>query len=139
LVLAAASAAEIPLRSAIDAAASGRLSTADSDFRLARALRPWDGGIAATAAHAYAVLVLDGIGSAGERGAPWAREELGAYHDSSQALADMAIMEFARRRPNEGAALLTKAVALDPANPSLRDLEAQATGAAKTAGRGVAR
>ena len=136
LVLACAAAAEIPLRTAIDAAASGRLSAADSDFRLARTLRPWDGAIAATAAHAYAVLVLDGAVSAGERGAPWARDELRAYPHSPQALADSAVMELALDRPDAASALLAKALSFDPANPSLRALASQAT-SAKPAGGGA--
>ncbi len=56
VILAAAAVAEIPLRSALDDAAAGHLSAADSQFRLARDLRPWDPAVDTEAAHAFADL-----------------------------------------------------------------------------------
>jgi O-antigen ligase len=119
IVLAAAALAEIPLRSAIDAVASGDFATANADFRTAHALRPWDGEIAATAAHAYATLVVDGISSAAAAGTPWAAKELAAYPNSIQALADSATLDLARHRPAIAARLLSTALKRDPANPEL--------------------
>jgi O-antigen ligase len=120
LVFAAAAAAEIPLRSAIDAAASGDIAAANGDFRAALALRPWDPGIDATAAHAYATLVNDGVTVAAPAGAPWAAKELGWFPHSTQALTDSATIELADGRVGAAARLLRRALRGDPMNPQLR-------------------
>jgi tetratricopeptide (TPR) repeat protein len=120
VVLAAAALAEVPLRSGIEAAASGRFAAADRDFDLARALRPWDADVAATAAHAYASLASDGIASAAGPGARWTADELRAYPRSIQALEDGAAIDFAAGHPQASAALLGRALRLEPANPDVR-------------------
>ena len=119
LVLAAAAAAEIPLRSAIDATATDRFAAANRDFNTAHALRPWDDAIAATAAHAYARLAADGITSAAPAGAPWIAKALAAYPHWIQPLSDGATIDLASHRPTAAVALLSNAVGRDPANPDL--------------------
>jgi O-antigen ligase len=126
LVLSCAAFAEIPLRAAIDAAASGDFGAADRDFRTAELLRPWDGGIDASAAHAYATLATDGIASAAARGAPWASKELSAYPNSIQALTDSAQIDFALHEAAPARRLLATALKHDPANPELRAVAARA-------------
>lgn len=116
----AAAVAEIPIRSAITAAASGHLRAANNDFRLARELQPWDGNVAATAAHAYAALIRDGIDSASKFGAPWSVEELRDYPNWVEALSDGVTINVARGQKTNAWRLLRKAITLDPANPVLR-------------------
>ena len=119
VLLAAAALAELPLRSGIDAAASDGFAAANRDFDLARSLRPWDGAVAATAAHAYATLASDGIASAAGPGARWAHDELSAYPRSLQALEDGAAIDFAAGRLPVAASLLARALRLEPANPDV--------------------
>lgn len=119
LALAAAAAAEIPLRSAIDAAATGRFTAANTDFTTAQTLRPWDDSIAAIAAHAYATLATDGIVTAPKFGAPWVAKALAAYPDWIQPLSDAATIDLTMHRPVPATELLRKAVAHDPANPDM--------------------
>ncbi len=120
VVFVAAALAELPLRSGIEAAASGRFAAADRDFDLARSLRPWDAGVAATAAHAYATLASDGIASAAGPGASWVADELSAYPRSIQALEDGAAIDFAAGQLSASSALLVRALRLEPANPDVR-------------------
>jgi O-antigen ligase len=127
MVLAGAALAELPLRSAIVAAASGRLAAADQDFRLARTLRPWDSGVDAAAGHAFATLASDGVAGAGAMGVPWAARALTATPDSTEVLADTAEIDLATARTAEAARLLAVALRLDPSNP---DLQVQAAGVA---------
>jgi hypothetical protein len=47
--------AELPLRIAVDSLASGDRSAADTAFATARTLRPWDPGVPAAAAYAFAM------------------------------------------------------------------------------------
>lgn len=133
IVLAGAAFAEIPLRSAIDAAATGHFATADRDFRTAQLLRPWDGEISATAAHAYATLVSYGIRSAAATGEPWASKELSAYPDSIQALTDNAQIDLALHRTASARRLLSSALRREPANPHL---QAQAASLERPPARG---
>jgi len=119
VVFAAGALAEIPLRSGIDAAASGQFATADRDFNLARDLRPWDRAPAATAAHAYATLASDGIRSAAGPGTRWVKDELSAYPRSIQALEDGATIDFATGHAAASAALLARARRLEPNNPDV--------------------
>lgn len=130
IVLSSAAFAELPLRSAILAAASGHFASANRDFHIAEVLRPWDADISATAAHAYATLASDGITSAAQAGAPWSTAELGTYPDSIQALADAATLDLARQRPAAAAHLLSRALGHDPTNPDL-DAEAAEVALAK--------
>ncbi len=126
IVLGSAALAELPLRSAILATASGRFASANRDFHLAEALRPWDAGITATAAHAYATLASDGISTATRLGAPWAASELAAYPDSVQAFSDAATLDLAGRQPAAAMRLLSRALELDPENPDLQTEAARA-------------
>jgi hypothetical protein len=119
-VLVSAAIAEIPLRSAIDAAASGNLKGANSDFDVARALRPWDAAIPATAAHAYVVLAQDGIASAVPYARPWVATELSEYPHSVQVLSDAGNLALARHEPVEALRSFRAARKLDPLNPTLR-------------------
>jgi len=119
LVLAGAAFAELPLRSAIEAAASGRLATADRDFRLARLLRPWDSGIDAAAGHAFAALARDRVPGAAASGVPWEARALAATPDSIEVLADAAEIDLATSRVREAARLLAVALRYDPSNPDL--------------------
>jgi O-Antigen ligase len=119
VILAAAAAAEIPQRSAITAVASDHFPAANKDFRLAHDLRPWDGNVDAVAAHAYATLVRDGIASAAPAGMPWSTQELSAYPDWVQALADGAAIDAGLGRLRSAKALLSRALARDPENPEL--------------------
>lgn len=122
LVSAAAAAAEIPLRLAIDDAASGHLKASERQFDLARDLRPWDPAIAATAAHAYATLAADGFGAAIPPGLYWASRELSAYPHNIQALSDGATLELAGGDRDAARPLLVRALRLEPRNPDLRRL-----------------
>ena len=120
IVLTGAAFAELPLRSAIDAAATGHFDTANHDFRAAQLLRPWDAEIDAMAAHAYATLASYGIAGAAEQGAPWAAKELAAHPDSVQALMDTAQLDLARNERAGARRLLLRALGLEPANAELR-------------------
>ncbi len=116
IVTACAAAAEIPLRQAIDDAASDHLSRSDALFHLAEHLRPWDPAIAATAAHAYATLAGFGITPAGLLGDSWSRDTLNSDPYSIPALTDAAALALAQRRPGSAERLLERAHALEPAN-----------------------
>jgi O-antigen ligase len=122
VLFAAAAAAEIPLRLAIEDAASGHLAAAQQQFGLARDLRPWDPEIAATAAHAYASLAADRIAPAVAPGIYWASRELSAYPHNIQALSDSATLELAAGRRDAARALLVRALQLEPHNPDLQRL-----------------
>jgi hypothetical protein len=128
VVLVAAALAELSLRSGIEDAAAGRLRAADRDFRLARDLRPWDSGIDAQVAHAFAVLAGDGVGGAGARGTPWARRSLDATPNSIDALSDAAEIDLATGRTHAAARRLATAIRDDPANPQLRAQEKSLAG-----------
>jgi len=120
LVLSAAALAEIPLRSALVAAASGHFVAANQDFRTAEALRPWDMAIAAIAGHAYATLAGDGSPSAARFGLGWSERDVAAFPHSVQALADAATLAAAGGEHARSAALLDRALRADPNNPDLR-------------------
>jgi O-antigen ligase len=119
LILAAGALAEIPLRSGIIALASGRLSGAETDFHLAEDLRPWDSGIPALAAHAYAALAQHGVPAAARPAASWSRLELADLPSSIQALEDSAAAAAAQGKHTRAAQLLTTALQGDPHNPRL--------------------
>ncbi len=124
VVMAATAAAEVPLRSAIDDAASDHLAAADHEFRIAHALRPWDAAVYTTAAHAFATLARDGIGTAIAPGLHWSAKELSAYPDSIQALSDAAVLDLADRLPQAATRRLERALRLEPPNPDLKQLRA---------------
>jgi O-antigen ligase len=126
IVLSAGALAEIPLRSAILATASGHFANANRDFHLAEALRPWDQEITASAAHAYATLASDGIPTAAAAGARWGSAELAAYPNSIQALTDAATLDLAGQQPAAAMRLLSRALKLDPENPDLQTEAARA-------------
>ncbi len=120
VVLAAAAFAEIPLRQALVRAAAGDLHAANHDFDLARALRPWDPGVAQVATHAYAVLAAHGVLRAAALGSTWAARELDGYPDSVQGLQDAAVIDRALGRRGAADARLRAARRLEPENPVLR-------------------
>jgi O-antigen ligase len=120
LVLGAAALAEIPLRSALVAAASGHFVAANEDFRIAEALRPWDLAITAIAGHAYATLAGAGSSSAARFGVGWSERDVAAFPHSVQALADAATLAAAGGEHARAAALLARALRVDPNNPDLR-------------------
>ena len=120
LVLSTAALAEIPLRSALVAAASGHFAAANEDFHIAEALRPWDLAIAAIAGHAYATLAGAGSANAARIGAGWSERDVAAFPHSVQALADAATLAAAGGERARSAALLARALRMDPNNPDLR-------------------
>jgi O-antigen ligase len=114
--------AELPLRTAILAAAAGRPAAADTAFHRAARRRPWDTGIATIAAHAFAVLAARGVPGAAAAGRPWAAEDVAAHPGSPRTLADAALLAAAAGAPLRARALLRRAWRLDPRDPDLRDL-----------------
>lgn len=119
LLLFLAALAEIPLRNAIEDAASGRLETADHSFHLAQDLRPWDPSIAATAGHAFAVLAGLGEPGAARRGSPWVASELRENSQGVVSLEDAATIDVASHRLRSADSLLQRAQRLDPTNPDV--------------------
>jgi tetratricopeptide (TPR) repeat protein len=119
LLLFLAAWAELPLRTAIDDAAAGRLAAADHSFHLAQNLRPWDPSIAATAGHAFAVLATLGEPDATHRGAPWVATELRENPHAVVTLEDAAAMDVATHRFAEAVVLLRRCEHLDPTNPNV--------------------
>lgn len=126
VVLVSAALAELPLRSAINAAASGRFAAADSDFQAAHQLRPWDRSVTATAAHAYATLLRDGVKTASGTAKPWVAKELAAAPDSVQALSDAATLDIVNGRAGLAWRKLAIALRYDPSNPDLHVATGQA-------------
>jgi O-antigen ligase len=114
IVLVAGALAEVPMRSGLIAAAAGRTRAAQADFRLARALRPWDPGVAAAAAHAYVQLLDDGVHAIAAQAASWSRLELDAYPNSVPALEDAAAAATAHGDLRRAAGLLERAAVHDP-------------------------
>jgi O-antigen ligase len=123
IILLAGALAEMPLRSAVIAAASGRTRAAQADFRLARTLRPWDPGVAALAAHAYAQLLHDGVHAVAAQAESWSQLELRAYPNSVPALEDAATAAAARDDRKLATTLLERAALHDPHDgPALETL-----------------
>jgi hypothetical protein len=127
IVLTGAAFAELPLRSATNAAAAGRVAAANDDFDSAVELRPWDSGIPVSAANAFAVLAANRVPGAAAAGARWSARALDADPRSIAALADAATVDLARARPASAASLLAHALRMDPTNA---DLHIQAAAAA---------
>ena len=119
VVLVAGAIAELPLRSAYLDLGAGRYSQADTEFRLAEHLRPWDAGVAADAAHSYAMLAVAGVPGAARLGLPWAAKELAAWPDSVQGLTDAAALDRQAGRASAAHRLLRRAHRLDPSDPAL--------------------
>ena len=117
VLLLLAAVAEIPLRSAIDDAALGRLGAADHSFHLAQTLRPWDPSIGATAGHAFAVLAALGEPGAAARGEPWVVAEVREDPQGVGSLEDAAAIDVALHRWAAAQSLLVRATSLDPTNP----------------------
>lgn len=112
--------AEVPLRRGLLAAASGEVGAADQAFHQAGQLRPWDAGVGATAAHAFAGLAAVGVAGAAAAGDRWDRDELRTYPGSVQALEDGATLARALHAPDRARELLNRALARDPRNPVVR-------------------
>lgn len=119
LLLVLAAWAEIPLRSAIEDAASGRLAAANHEFHLAQDLRPWDPSVAATAGHAFAVLATLGEPGAAVRASPWVATELRENPSGVVTLEDGAAIDDASGHLGSAASLLKNAQRLDPTNPNV--------------------
>lgn len=134
LVLTAAAVAELPLRSARVAMRTGNAAAADHDFHLAADLRPWDSAVAMQAANTFAILAAAGVPDAADRGASWSRRALDADPRSVAALADAATIDLGRGRPAAAAALLGRALRIDPTNAYLY---LQAAAAARALHRGA--
>ena len=119
VVLSCAAAAELPLRLATVAAAKGEVERANHDFDAASLLRPWDGAVAADAANNFAILATHGVRGAAAAGARWSHRALDADRQSIAALADGAAVALARGEAARAAALLSRALRLDPTNSDL--------------------
>jgi O-antigen ligase len=117
LLLMLAAIAEIPLRLAINDAASGRLDSANGQFHLAADLRPWDPSIDQTAGHAFAVLASYGEPSAASLGLFWTSRELENDPNGVIPLEDAAAVDEEINRSTSSATLLRRAMQLDPTNP----------------------
>jgi O-antigen ligase/polysaccharide polymerase Wzy-like membrane protein/tetratricopeptide repeat protein len=119
LLLFLASWAEIPLRTAIDDAAAGRLEAANRSFHLAENLRPWDPSIAATAGHAFAVLTSMGEPGAAHRAAPWVATEVRENPRGVVPLEDAASLDVATHHLLSAVVVLRRCQHLDPTNPDI--------------------
>jgi hypothetical protein len=119
LLLFLAACAEIPLRTAINDAASGHLEAANGSFQLAQDLRPWDPSVAATAGHAFAVLAALGEPGATRRATPWVAAEVRENPHGVVALEDGAALDVATRHLRAAADLLRQCERLDPTNPDV--------------------
>jgi len=64
--------AEVPLASAVDAAGTGDLATAEAAFLRAQALRPWDADLSSIAAQSFAALADGGVAEAAPLAVDWA-------------------------------------------------------------------
>lgn len=120
LVLALAALAEIPLRAALVAAGKGQVAAAQSDFKAARALRPWDPAIDDYASYAFAELTSSGVAGAASVGAPWADRALEATPGSTEVIADAAAIDIAQGRARHAARLLDDQLPKDPLDGTLR-------------------
>ena len=83
--------AEWPMAEAASAVAAGDLTTAESQFQRAYALRPWDSDTALLAAQAFAGPAADGDAVAANHAIEWARISLDRTPGSSEAGLALAI------------------------------------------------
>jgi tetratricopeptide (TPR) repeat protein len=97
-----ASIAEWPMAEAASAVAAGDLTTAESQFQRAYALRPWDSDTALLAAQAFAGPAADGDAIAANRAVEWARISLDRTPGSSEAALALAIGYINSGRLQEG-------------------------------------
>lgn len=118
VVFASASVAEILLRQATVSVAHGALDRADSQFALARALRPWDVDLPAEAVGEFAVAANSGDATAIAFGQKWLRRS-GSVADDEQVIEDDATLLEAAGQYRAALAVLTKQRGLDPDNPLL--------------------
>jgi O-antigen ligase len=123
VLLGLAALAEIPLRAAVNNLSAGQLSSAEHNFEVAHALRPWDWEIDQTAGHAFVVAAQSAAAPASEHALvlarPWVAAELDAYPDSTEAIEDAAAVAQLSGHLREAAGLLTRAAALDPLDPQI--------------------
>lgn len=80
-----ATVAEWPMAAASSAVVAGDMDTAESQFRRAYGLRPWDSDTALLAAQAFAGPAADGDAAAANHAIDWARISLARTPDSSEA------------------------------------------------------
>jgi hypothetical protein len=118
-VLGTSAVAEIPLREGVNDAAAGHIRAASHRFEVAEGWRPWDVSVAALATHVFATLADRGIGSAAATGTPWASKALAGDPHSAGVLADAADIAEANHDNARARALVWRALALDPRNPTL--------------------
>jgi O-antigen ligase/Flp pilus assembly protein TadD len=120
VVLACAAVAEIPLREGVSALSSGRVQAAQRDFRVARALRPWDVEVNLTAGNAFASAASAGAGPQAARDAlGWLQPALARVPGSEEVLEDLALAHEALGNYTPAIRLLDSAVATDRFNPLL--------------------
>lgn len=117
VVLTPAAAAEIPLRSGLDQAASGDLATAAPALDAARRLRPWDSDIGMLVAQALAAPASMGDTAAARETLRWSRIALRRTPDSGDALLARGVALIALGRLPEAERVLDRAVALQPVDP----------------------
>jgi Flp pilus assembly protein TadD len=120
VVLAFAAVAEIPLREGVSALSSGRVEAAQRDFRVARALRPWDVEVNLTAGNAFASAASAGADPQAARDAlGWLQPALARVPGSEEVLEDRALAHEALGNYAPAIRLLDSAVATDRFNPLL--------------------
>ena len=94
--------AEWPMAERSSAVAAGDLTTAESQFQRAYALRPWDSDTALLAAQAFAGPAADGDAAAANHAIEWARISLDRTPDSSEAGLALAIGYINSGKPPTG-------------------------------------
>lgn len=119
--------AEIPLNQGISAARSGDIASAESAFRAASALRPWDADLASIAAQTLANEALDGSVEAAPLAEVWAQTALGTTPDSVPTLKALAAAQHVRGDLAAEQVTLERVVELAPADPDAAELLAEVT------------
>ncbi|MGH9172688.1 MAG: O-antigen ligase family protein [Acidimicrobiales bacterium] len=129
VILGLAAIAEIPLRAGIVAVSQQDYGRAAGDFAAAGDLRPWDGEITETEAHAFVVAAeadaatgaqgSTALQAALRRAGPAARSELADYPDSVEALEDLSTVEALSGDLAGAERLLARTSRLDPDDPQV--------------------
>jgi tetratricopeptide (TPR) repeat protein len=113
---AAAALAEVWLRLGDDAVAKGRLADANSDFNVARVLRPWDADLDAAAFHQFVASTTAGNAAAVPYAGKWGRH-LAGVADDEQVVQNRAALLQAQGKFADAVALLDRQLTIDPDNP----------------------
>lgn len=121
LAFALAAAGEWWLKAAANAVGTGRFADADADYRIAAGLRPWDLELPGQAMTRFVAAGTSGAAGA-DKALPlalaWA-DRLGPLAGDEQLMQNRAATLQAVGRPAEAAALLDRALAVDPFQPRL--------------------